>query len=90
MYRLGLTDQELLNLPSRSMADRLPELPDGSIEWRYIVSTGGLVPTQQGWVLPDTASASPDRVMAWIQQNQTVVFAAAGALLLLALLGRRR
>lgn len=85
---LGITDQDLLSLPS---IDRSIKLPDGSIDWRFYAPTGSFWPTPTGWKLVDqTGSPSSSGVMAWIQSNQTIVFAAAGALLLLALMGRRR
>jgi hypothetical protein len=84
-HGLGITDEELLSLPS---IDHTIKLPDGSIDWRFYVPTGNFWPTPDGWKLVNQASSSG--VMAWIQSNQTIVFAASGALLLLALMGRRR
>lgn len=85
---LGITDQDLLNLPS---LDRSVKLPDGSTDWRYLVPTGNFWPTPTGWKLVEpTSTPSSSGVIAWLQANQGIVFAAAGVLLLLAMMGRRR
>ncbi len=82
--RLGVTDQELLNLPSLNREPWL--LPTGQIDWRYLVNLGPTGKLQ----IEESPADSTGGVMAWLKENQTIVITAAGALLLLALLGRRR
>lgn len=77
--RLGLTDQELLNLPSQARSPAL--LPTGQMDYRWLINVSK----------PDTpTSTAKPGLLEWLQSNQNAVFIGAGALLLLAVLGRRR
>ena len=77
--RLGFTDQELLNLPSRVRSPAL--LPTGQLDYRWLINVAQ----------PDTpTSTNKPGLLEWLQSNQNVVFIGAGALLLLAVFGRRR
>jgi hypothetical protein len=82
MLRDGLTTDQLLSLPSIARSPAL--LPNGILDWRYLFNT-----SSQASDTPQSTS-KPEGVMAWIQTNQNIVFAAAGVLLLLAVMGRRR
>lgn len=80
--RLGLaqpnSDYDLLNLPRQASQTAL--------DWRYLVNLGPTGKLQ----IEESPADSASGAMAWLKENQTIVITAAGALLLLALLGRRR
>lgn len=77
--RLGLTDQELLNLPSQARSPAL--LPTGQMDYRWLINAAQLD--------APTATTKPG-LLEWLQEHQNAVFIGAGALLLVAVLGRRR
>lgn len=84
MRGLGLaqpdTSYDLLNLP------RQTTIPEHSLDWRYLFNAGPTGKVQ----IEESPADSANGALAWLKQNQLIVLTAAGALLLLALLGRRR
>lgn len=80
--RLGaLTTEQLQDLPSSRSP--IPTLPDGSPDYRFI-----LPDLEMAWKWsPEIEASGPST---WLKANQGVVLTAAGALLLLAIMGGRR
>lgn len=65
---------------------RLPVLPDGSPDWRYVVPGLTVAPDSQGkakYTLTPAASGS-----SWLSQNSTLVLGGAGLVLLLVAMRR--
>lgn len=80
MLGQALTTDQRLSLPSTT-------LPAVMTDWRFLINTG---PTGKIEMATPAPSSSPGGVMEWIKENQNVVFITAGALLLLAVMGKRR
>jgi hypothetical protein len=84
-------DEQLLKLPR--LRDPFPmKLPDGTIDWRFYLPIPDFWPTPEGWkYIPGSNTGRKDNDwMAWARQHQTALLLAGGAVLLFALLGRRR
>lgn len=87
-----LTIDQLLNLPSMPYLERLPKLPDGTPDLRYLPVIGPLVTaTPQGGLALNLLPVEQPSAIAWMQAHQTYILLGAGVLLLLALTrgGRR-
>lgn len=87
-----LTTEQLLNLPSLPYLERLPKLPSGTPDLRYLPVIGPLVTaTPKGNLALNLQPIQQSSAVAWMQENQTYIVLGAGVLLLLALTrgGRR-